>query len=80
VNGGPKTRADLTDDWTRNVCKIGQGAACCRYLTMGPDGWNCERNASLKATIDERVAAGQFTARGDNCEGLPTEPRGAPKR
>lgn len=23
------------------VCRIGQGNACCRYLTVGPDGWDC---------------------------------------
>lgn len=27
----------------KNVCKIGQGHACCRYLLMGPKGWECAK-------------------------------------
>ncbi len=56
-------------DYIRDVCKIGQGAACCRYLTMGADGWSCEKTSSLKALLDARVATGTINARGDNCEG-----------
>lgn len=51
-------------------CKIGKGAACCRYLTGGSQGFECAKHNSLKATIDRRVEAGTFTAMGDNCEGL----------
>lgn len=58
------------DAYVKGPCKIGQGAACCRYLTMGPKGWSCEKHGSLQAHLDARVAAGTITARGDNCEGL----------
>ena len=58
------------DEWTRQVCRIGQGQACCRYLTMSPAGWSCEKYGSLKAHLDRRVAANSITAQGDNCEGL----------
>lgn len=54
--------------WIKAVCKIGQGAACCRYLAMGID-WSCLKRSSLKALLDERAAAGTMSARGDNCEG-----------
>lgn len=57
------------DSWTETVCKIGHGAQCCRYLTMSARGWCCEKNTDLAAVIDARVAAGTFTARGDNCDG-----------
>lgn len=67
----PASRADLTAAWTRDVCKIGQGHDCCRYLTMGADGWNCEKHTGLGLIIDGRVSAGEMTARGDNCPGLP---------
>lgn len=62
----------IDDEHLKEVCRIGQGAECCRYLTMagGKDpGWSCEKRGGLKATIDERVANGLFTACGDNCEG-----------
>lgn len=59
-----------TDQWTKDTCKIGQGAACCRYLTMGGGGWSCEKHGSLAALLDQRVTAETLNARGDNCEGL----------
>jgi hypothetical protein len=52
------------------VCLIGQGARCCRYLTMSPRGWSCEKRHAMGRTLDARVAAGRMNARGDNCEGL----------
>lgn len=55
--------------YIENICKIGQGASCCRYLTVGVKGWACEKTTSLRAAIDQRVLTGQFTALGDNCEG-----------
>jgi hypothetical protein len=56
-------------DYIEAVCRIGQGALCCRYLTMGADGWHCAKNTPLRRLLDERVAAGAINARGDNCEG-----------
>lgn len=60
----------IPDEHVRSVCRLGQGADCCRYLVMG-DGFQCVKLVpSAQATIDQRVAAGAFTAQGDNCEGL----------
>lgn len=57
----------------KNVCKIGQGKECCRYLTLGPDGWNCERNnPSAKRMLDLRVESGSFISKGINCDGKTT--------
>lgn len=61
----------LTDDYARDTCAIGQGAACCRYLLMGAKGWECGKHSSLKATIDQRVALGTMNAQSDNCDGFP---------
>ena len=55
------------------VCKVGKGHDCCRYITMGPEGWNCEKHSSLKALLDGRVAALSMNARGDNCSGDPAD-------
>jgi hypothetical protein len=68
---------ELTDH-IKNVCKIGQGNACCRYLTVAPNGWNCEKHSSLKALLDRRVEADTIVAQGDNCEGKTTEFLNAP--
>ena len=54
----------------RNTCKIGQAEKCCRYLTVGAEGFECAKLTSLKPTIDARVEAGTFTAKGDNCLGV----------
>ena len=42
----------MTDEQVNNVCKIGQGAECCRYLTFG-DEFECAKLTPLKAAIDE---------------------------
>lgn len=53
-----------------DVCKLGQGSDCCRYITAGAAGIECAKHTGLKAIIDKRVEEGTFTAQGDNCEGL----------
>ena len=55
----------------RDVCRIGQGHACCRYLIVGPAGFCCEKGGALATVIDARVFAEMMTARGDNCDGQP---------
>jgi hypothetical protein len=63
----------------KNVCRIGQGNACCRYLTVSPSGWNCEKHSSLKALLDRRVEANTIVAQGDNCEGKSNDFLNAPE-
>ena len=53
----------------KNVCKIGQGHDCCRYLVMGREGFECAKGTSLQPHLDTRVMTETITARGDNCEG-----------
>lgn len=60
----------LDFDQVKDVCKIGQGAECCRYLVTGANGFECAKLTSLRLTIDNRVEQGTFTARGDNCPGV----------
>lgn len=60
----------VPDGYVRNVCKIGQDAACCRYLIMDRGEWTCAKVIPAdKAFIDDRVGRGQMHARGDNCPG-----------
>jgi hypothetical protein len=53
----------------KNVCKIGQRKDCCRYLAVGPDGFECLKHSDLKDHLDQRVANNTMTAQGDNCDG-----------
>lgn len=53
-------------DHVKNVCKIGRGADCCKYLTVGSNGFECAKLTSLKLAIDRRD---NMNAKSDNCEG-----------
>lgn len=56
------------------VCKIGQGADCCRYIVADGNGLACAKHVpELVEQITVRVNAGAFIARSDNCEGLKQE-------
>lgn len=57
------------DQWVKDVCRIGQGATCCRFLTMSPEGWSCEKHGEHSALLTHRAACGQMTAIADNCAG-----------
>lgn len=55
-----------------DVCRIGQGAACCRYLVVHPyNGFQCAKLTTLRSVIDARV--GRMAAQSDNCDGLPED-------
>lgn len=58
-----------TDDWAKRVCKLGQGAECCRYLLWQRGGWSCLKNTESRATMDEWARGHNWTAKGDNCLG-----------
>lgn len=61
------------NEQVRNVCKAGQGNACCRYLVIGARGFECVRDSEMKAYLDARVAMEMMVARGDNCNGKTVE-------
>jgi len=61
-------------DRLKEICKIGQGAACCRYLIADADGIHCAKlDLGMADQIESRVARGLFTAKGDNCPGIDWE-------
>ncbi len=56
------------------VCKLGKGEVCCRYLSNNGGVWMCAKFTPLRAFLDKRSASGAMRAKGDNCEGLsPTD-------
>lgn len=59
-------------EYIKNVCKIGQGASCCRYLVVGSKGFECMKfDLNNKEFIDANWATVTHVAQGDNCEGKP---------
>lgn len=58
------------NEYIRTVCKIGQGAACCKYLGAGTGGLECLKvDPGMKRVVDKAWAADEHVAQGDNCEG-----------
>lgn len=56
----------------KEICRIGQGAACCRFIVGDGDGLHCAKLAPEWAVqINVRHIAGTMTAKGDNCPGKP---------
>ncbi len=57
-----------------SVCRLGEGAAQCRYLTekITPrdQRYICEKASPVRTSIDETVARGGVLAVGDNCRGV----------
>ena len=57
-----------------NICKIGQGAACCKYLVVGGNGFECMKtDLDNKKVVDDNWAHHEHVAQGDNCDGLPNK-------
>ena len=54
------------------VCKIGQGALCCKYLLAGTQGFECAKHEGSKDLIDRNWNESK-SAQGDNCDGLSME-------
>ena len=56
-------------DQTKVKCHMGEGHRCCRYLTVGADGFECaSQNEFLKNALDKRVASRTINARSGPCE------------
>lgn len=58
-----------TEAFAVRTCRIGQKAACCRFLGRDEGGWLCAKNTPLAEYLTTRAAAGEMTARSDNCSG-----------
>jgi hypothetical protein len=60
------------DQWAKEICRIGQGKDCCRFLTMAPTGWSCEKTSSFSDHLTTKASLGLMVAISDNCEGRGT--------
>lgn len=46
----------LTPEFVKSVCKIGQGADCCCFITLGKDGFHCEKwNMEQVETLAQKI-------------------------
>lgn len=53
----------------KDICKIGQGEFCCRYLLAGAKGFECGKLNKWKDIIDKNWKVTPHVAQGDNCNG-----------
>jgi 5-methylcytosine-specific restriction endonuclease McrA len=56
-----------------DVCKIGQGAACCKYLLAGAEGFECAKVEPGWKNVVDKAWNETKSAQGDNCDGLSKE-------
>lgn len=58
----------------KTICLIGQGAATCKYLLIGENGFECAKHEGYAPSIDRQWAHDSTkVAQGDNCDGKPQE-------
>lgn len=58
----------LTADHIRNVCKIGCGEKCCKFLTVGEKGAECAKGQAVGVLWDIEFKD-DLKSKGDNCLG-----------
>ena len=62
----------LQDDsnYWKNVCGLGKGSDCCKYLVCGAKGFECmKEDPDNKRIIDDNWKQIEHVAQGDNCKG-----------
>lgn len=56
----------------KEVCKIGQGTECCRFLIASSAGFECAKNIpGMEDYLREHWGDIPRHSHGDNCEGVP---------
>lgn len=60
-------------DHVINICRLGKGDKCCRYLVASAKGFECMKKTTIKETIDFKATSGNMVAISDNCDGYPAE-------
>lgn len=60
----------ISRDWLRDVCKIGKGASCCRYVAVGEQGFRCLKGTRLQSLLDKKAVDKEIVAQSNNCAGL----------
>ncbi len=73
IVGGFSTKILLTVEECKTICRLGQGEECCAFLTVGAQGFSCDRMVpEIGGTIFARLDAGTMNAKGQGeWEGCP---------
>ena len=58
----------ISDEHVKEICKIGQGKDCCKFITMGVGGFECAKGTEFESIILARGTS--MSAQGDNCKGI----------
>ena len=65
VVGDYSTEVLLEAEEAKKICKIGKGSDCCAFLTVGAEGFSCQRlNYPFSTIILQRLEAGTMNAKG----------------
>lgn len=67
----------ISKEHLQNVCRPGQGADTCAYVTMGAGGYSCAKGTGIELLILGRLSAGTMKAQGDHCPGWVDDPESA---
>ncbi|MBI5404794.1 MAG: hypothetical protein HY976_01080 [Candidatus Kerfeldbacteria bacterium] len=61
----------LTQEHVTAVCRFGEGALACKYVSPRTDGgFICRKiDPTWKRLLEIRSSNGEISAKGDNCEG-----------
>lgn len=52
----------------KDICKLGQGEACCPFIVCGGNGFECwKMNSPGNGIIQERINKGTMNAKGKGC-------------
>jgi len=65
IVGDFSTEIMLTGDEAKSICKLGEGKACCAFLVVGGNGFQCVRMSyPTSANVLKRLEAGTMEAKG----------------
>jgi len=57
----------IGDVYLKDICKIGQGMECCRFLIVDPDiGITCAKGTEFESILQNKK---EMNAQSDNCNG-----------
>lgn len=59
----------MTNQYLKEVCKIGQLEKTCKYIALGSKGFICGKTDSVLSVAIRRMK--DMVAQGDNCAGDP---------
>jgi hypothetical protein len=66
--GGSTATIKPTDDEVKTLCRVGEDADTCIFLTIGGDGWSCEGKSTMRGFLTQRAESGTSHAKRLGCD------------